>query len=118
MKVNVVKTVISIILSALLGLTCYYLASDVENRNWISFGVSFATALSLLIPAIGIDYNCGQRSTNVKLVAWLFAIAVVAANIIFSCFVYPIIIYVVVCSLIAVLGFLLIYSMVPKGEGN
>lgn len=118
MKVNVVKTVISIILSALLGLTCYYLASDAENRNWISFGVSFATVLSLLIPAIGIDYNCGQRSTNIKLVAWLFAIVVVASNIIFSCFVYPIIIYIVVSSLVAVLGFLLIYSMTPKTNPN
>lgn len=118
MKVNVVKTVVSIIVSALLGLTCYYLASDAENRNWISFGVSFATVLSLLIPAIGIDYNCGQRSANIKLVSWLLAIVVVVANTIFSCFVYPIIIYVVVCSLIAVLGFLLIYSMLPKGEGN
>ena len=109
MKINVVKFIVALIIAAVVGVICYSMTVETDNRQWISFGVTTATVGLMLAMAIGIDYNCGKRNMNIKLLAWLNLFAVIVCNIVFNCFLYPILIYVAVSVLLAVLGFLQVY---------
>ena len=118
MKVKVVNLVIAIIIAAVFGVICYYIAPEADNRQWISFGVSTATVGLLLAMAIGIDYSCGNRNTNIKLIAWLNLIGLIICNIVFSCFNYPVLIYAAVTVLLSALGFLFVYSLANPKDAN
>lgn len=111
MKVNIVKMIIAICLAMLLSLICYVLAPEVDNRKWISFGVSSLSLMVLLIQSMGIDYNCGNRNVNIKLVASIGVILTLISNIVFSCFTYSILIYIAIIGILTLLFVASIYSM-------
>ena len=111
MKLNIITTLVAVIIAALIGLLCYYLVPVFDNLQWISFGVATVTIALSLVMAIGIDYKCGNRNTNIKLVAWLTTIAVTTCNIVFCLFCFPVVVYVVVTALISLLGFLGVYGL-------
>lgn len=114
MKANVVKTVIAIVLALLIGVITYTIAKETDYRNWIAFAVTALTTAVSLIFAMGIDYNCGYRTVNIKVVAGLGTFVVLIGNIAFSCFTYNIPIYIAVMGIISVLFFALTYSLIPK----
>lgn len=116
MKANVVKTVIAIVLALLIGVITYTIAKETDYRNWIAFAVTALTTAVSLIFAMGIDYNCGYRTVNIKVVAGLGTFVVLIGNIAFSCFTYNIPIYIAVMGIIAVLFFALTYSLIPKAS--
>ena len=116
MKANFVKIIIAILISLLVSIINYYVAPVEEYRNWISLGVSFLTIASLLICAIGIDYHSGQRTVNIKIVSILGVLFAIIGNVVFSNFMYPIIIYVAVMGIVSLLFILLIYSLIPKKD--
>lgn len=116
MKANAVKVFIAVIIAAVIGVICYYLAPEADFRKWISFGVSMLTIGFSLVLAIGIDYQYGKRDMNIKLMAWLGLVPVTVCNIVFSCFNYPILIYASVTVLLSFIGFLLVYSLLKKNE--
>ena len=118
MKANVIKIVIAVVLAMLLGIINYTIASDSDYRNWISFGVTTMTMALLLILTMGIDYNCGYRTTNIKLVATIGTLIVLIGNIVFSCFDYVIPIYISILGIISLLFFVLVYVLIPKGDSK
>jgi hypothetical protein len=114
MKANVVKTIIAIVLALLIGVITFTIAPETDYRNWIAFAVTALTTAISLVFAMGIEYNCGYRTVNIKVVAGLGTLVVLIVNIAFSCFTYNIPIYIAVVGIIAVLFFALTYSLIPK----
>ena len=116
MKLNVIKSIIAIALALLIGIITYSIAPEIENRKWIAFGVTAITTAILLVLAMGINYNCGYRTANIKVVTILGTLVVLVGNIVFSCFTYNILIYIAVIGIITLLFSLLIYNLIPKSD--
>lgn len=111
MKFETVKTILSIAIALLLGFVCEIIAPETEARNWISFGVGFVSILSVLLPAMGIQYKDVRRGVSIKVFAWIMTIVLVAANIVFACYEYKIDIYIAVVLLLAVIAWGIIYGL-------
>lgn len=105
-KINPLRLIIAIVIALLFGVICYYISTEDDYRNWISLATTAVTMAMTLVPALGIDYQIGSRKTNVLTVAWLFSVLVLVANIAFSAFHYPILIYIAVTLLVALIGLL------------
>lgn len=118
MKVNIIKLVLSICIAALLGVICYYIAPAADYRQWISLGTTFVTFGVPLALATGVDYTCGKRNINIKLVAWLDALFVLLCNFVFSFFCYPIVLYVAINATLAVIGVLVVFSLYKPQKQN
>ena len=116
MKLNVIKSIIAIALALLIGIITYSIAPEIDNRKWIAFGVTAITTAISLVLAMGINYNCGYRTANIKVVTILGALVVLVGNIAFSCFTYNILIYIAVIGIITLLFFLLTYNLIPKSN--
>lgn len=112
MKIDVVKTIIALAISALLGLLCFKVAPVTESRQWISFGVSALTMFLVFAPAIAIDYSKAEkRSVSAKIVGWIFFVAIFALNLIFSFTDYDVVIYIICSGLLTVIGDSIIYAI-------
>lgn len=118
MKVNIIKLVLSICIAALLGVICYYIAPTADYRQWISLATTFVTFGVPLALAMGVDYTCGKRNINIKLVAWLDALFVLLCNFVFSFFCYPIVLYVAINAFLAVIGVLVVFSLYKPQKQN
>lgn len=119
MKVNTIKLVLSLCIAALLGVICYYIAPAEDYRPWISLATTFVTLGMPLALAMGVDYQSGKRNINIKLVAWLDALFVLISNFVFSFFCYPIVLYVAINAILAVIGVLVVFSLYkPQGQSN
>lgn len=116
MKLNVIKSIIAIALALLIGIITYSIAPEIDNRKWIAFGITAITTAISLVLAMGINYNCGYRTANIKVVTILGALVVLVGNIAFSCFTYNILIYIAVIGIITLLFFLLTYNLIPKSN--
>lgn len=114
MKVNVVKLVISVFIALLMGLICYEIAQVDGHRNWISFGVTTISLAVFLILAMGINYNSGNRTVNIKLASWVGFVITLIANVIFSCCNYNVVVYIATVGLLTLLLFTMSYSLIPK----
>ncbi len=115
MKINWIKCTLALLVSALFGLLCFEITRDVDSRNWISFAVSGITTLICLVSAIGLDMP-DKRIVNIKVNAWVFTILVAVVNVIFCCFAYNIIIYIVVVGLLVLLNVGIVYALYPKQQ--
>lgn len=111
MKINVVKCIIALGVSILLGLLCYEIAKSDEFRNWISLATAAISIFICLGSAIACDYKSGSRNANIKVTAWVFTALVVIVNFIFSCFMYNITVYVVVISLLTLMNIAITYAL-------
>ncbi len=111
MKINIVKSILALLLAGVAATICYYLAPQTDHRQWISLAVTMATTAIPLSLTMGIEYSYGKRNMNIKLVAWVDAVFVIISNIVFSCFNYPILIYIAINVLLAAICFLAVYSM-------
>ena len=116
MKLNVIKSIIASALALLIGIITYSIAPEIDNRKWIAFGVTAITTAISLVLAMGINYNCGYRTANIKVVTILGTLVVPVGNIAFSCFTYNILIYIAVIGIITLLFFLLTYNLIPKSN--
>ena len=115
MKINWEKCILALLVSVLFGLLCFEITKDVDSRNWISFAVSGITTFICLVSAIGLDMS-DNRIVNIKVNAWVFTILVALVNVIFSCFVYNIIIYIVVVGFLILLNVGIVYAIYPKQQ--
>lgn len=111
MKARPILILLSIVLSIVIGLISYEIAPDIENRQWISLGVTSATTAVALIMTMGFDYQRGNRNVNIVVTGTLVTLAVVACNFAFGFFVYPIVLYIAITLLIEVIGLMLIYLL-------
>ena len=115
MKLNWIMCVLALLVSALFGLLCFEIAKDVDSRNWISLTVSGITTFICLASAIGLEMS-DKRIVNIKVNAWVFTVLVALVNIIFCCFVYNIIFYIVVVGLLVLLNVGIVYALYPKQQ--
>jgi len=113
MKLDTIKTIISAVVSLLLGLLCFTFATEDGYRNWISFVVSFVTIVAIMIPAIAIEYK-GIRAINIKTLGWMFTFISIIVNLVFAFFAYKPTIYIVISVLVSVIGIALVYAMTPR----
>lgn len=118
MKVNIIKLILSLCIAALLGVICYYIAPAVDYRQWISLATTFVTLGVSLALSMGVDYKCGKRNINIKLIAWLDALFVLTSNFVFSFFCYPVVLYVAINAILAVIGVLVVLSLYKPKEQN
>jgi hypothetical protein len=102
MKINFVKSFLGFGIGVLIGLLCFAIAKE-EPYKWVSLIIAAATNSLSLVAAIGYEYNCGARNVNIKVTAWLGALIVIVANIIFSCFEYNILVYITIMLLITLM---------------
>lgn len=116
MKVYITKALFALGIALVIGFLCEIIAPEVGGRNWISFAVAFVSLFFMLFAALGVRYENARRGTNAKVVAWLFALALLVANIVFSCFEYKIDIYIVACLVLILLGCLILYSIIKANE--
>ena len=116
MKINVVKSVLGFGMGVLIGLLCFAIAKE-EPHTWISLAVAAVTNSICLVAAIGCDYDCGTRNVNIKVAAWLGALIVIFANMIFSCFEYNILVYITTTLLITLMLVASLYGLYkPKNK--
>lgn len=115
MKIYWFKCVLALLVSALLGLLCFKITKDVDSHKWISMVVSWISIFICLVSATGFDIP-EKRIVNIKVAAWLFTALVVLTNLIFSCFVYEIVIYIVIVGLLVLLDVWIIYVLYPKQQ--
>jgi hypothetical protein len=111
MKFNKVKLIIAIAIALLLGFICEIIAPETDGRNWISLAVGTITIVSVLLPAMGINYDNAKRGVSIKVFAWIMVVVLTIANIVFACFEYKTDIYIVVCLLLAVVGWGIVYAL-------
>jgi hypothetical protein len=111
MKINTVKFILAMAISILLGFICEILAPETDGKNWISFGIAFATIAAAVIPAMGLNYKNDRRAVSIKTFSWLLSIVLMISNIVFSCFDYQIDVYIAINCLIAVIGWVIIYGL-------
>ena len=111
MKLNPVKTLLSLGISALLGLLCCGIAQDADYRNWISFATATVSIFCCLVTAIACDYKSGYRNANIKVCAWIFTVLVTVANFVFSCFTYNILVYVALMAILTLINIGLVYTL-------
>lgn len=116
MKIEPVKSLFALGIALIVGFLCEILAPEVGGRNWISFAVATVSMLSMLFPALGITYSNVRRGVNAKVTAWVMALALLIANIAFSCFEYKVDVYIIVCLILMAVGGLIIYSLVKQNK--
>lgn len=118
MKIDKIKFALSIILCLLLGFVCQILAPTTGARNWISFFVTSITLMVLLVPALGLRYDNARKGVLIKVASWIFCIVAFITSICFACTDYKIDIYVAVSLLLAVIGWVIIYSLFSRKESS
>ena len=111
MKLNVVKTLISLGVSIVLGLLCFEIAKETDYRNWIGLAITTISIFSCLLTAIGLDFPIGNKVVNLKVSAWVCAILVTVINFIFCATEYNVIVYIVIIMLFVLLNTGITYSL-------
>ena len=111
MKINGVKFFLAIALALLIGFVCEIIASEEGGRNWIALCVAFVSIASGLVPAFGLTFENARRGVSIKITAWLLSIALCICNVIFACIEFQTDVYIVVALLLAVIGWIIIYSL-------
>lgn len=111
MKTDTVKLIIALALALALGFICEIIAPKTGGRNWISLAVGTVSIFAALLPAMGLQFENAKRGVSIKVFAWIMALALIIANIAFSCFEYKIDIYIAVCLLLSIVCWAVVYSL-------
>ena len=118
MKFEKIKSILAVLLSMALGFIFEVIAPETGWRNLISFGVGTISVSLLLVPALGIMYSDTRRTVSIKVYAWIMAMILILANLIFACFEYMIDVYVAIILLLAILGILGVYTLSKTKPAN
>lgn len=113
MKIKFVKILFGIAIGALIGYICKMIANDAHQ--WYSFAVASISIIGALILALSSYSKVdGPRETNVKLVAWIMALVMIATNVAFAFTNYKTDVYIVILALLFVIDSFIVYRMVAK----
>lgn len=82
MKINAVKTIIAVLISALISYGLYRMY-DGSHGLLLCLG-SFLSLAAMLITTIGATFKQGRTSVNIKVVAGIFFLISLISNLIFS----------------------------------
>ena len=106
MKLDVVKSLIAVAISALLAYACYEIC-NYEHVRWVIAAGAFVTIGAPMMFALGVSYQQERSSVMLKTLSWVFLLIESVSNGIFVFFDFSIPVYIIVNGLI-LLTFVLI----------
>lgn len=113
MKIKFIKVLFGIAIGALIGYICKIIATD--SLQWYSFAVASISIIGAFVLSLSsypkVD---GPRETNVKLIAWIMALVMIATNVAFAFTNYKTDVYIVILALLFVIDGFIVYRMVAK----
>ena len=112
MKLDIVKSLIAVAISALLAYACYEIC-DYERLQWVIAVGSFVSIGIPMMLALGVSSQQERSSIMLKTLSWVFLLIEMVSNGIFVFFDFSIPVYVIVNGLI-LLMFVLIYNSIYR----
>lgn len=110
MKTNVFLTIISIMLSLLIGYLAYIVAEGKENDIVCGIGTSVCL-LTTLVPAIAIKFETERLGVNIKIVSFLFLIMFLISNFCFAGFGIRMSYYIITNGMLLLIFLAILYKM-------
>lgn len=112
MKLDVVKSLIAVAISALMAYACYEICDYDRVRLVVTIG-AFLTLGITSVFSLGITLEQVRSSTMLKVLAWVILIVEIITNGIFVFFDFSIPVYVIINGLILLI-FALIYNSIYR----
>ena len=112
MKIDFVKSLIAIAISALLAYACYEIC-DYEHIQWIITAGSFITIGVPMMLALGVSSKQERSSIMLKTLSWIFFLIEIISNIVFVFLDFSVPMYIIVNGII-LLTFVLIYNSIYR----
>lgn len=102
MKVNIILTIISIAVSALLGYLTSILSVNLVSM-WVVFLSAFVSFAVVLVPFVGISHEYTGMSVNLKVLSAIGFVVIAISQGIMNAFPISASLYVVISSIIVLL---------------
>jgi len=110
LKFNVFLTIISIVLTVLLGYWIYDTAKD--DKNGLLCGILSSTCLLFtLIPLIGLQYNNGRIGVNSRVLSGIFLIIFLISHFFFAFYGVIMPTYLIINGILLLIYFALFYKL-------
>ena len=112
MKLDIVKSLIAVAISALLAYACYEIC-DYENVRWVIAAGALVTIGAPVMLALGVSSQQERSSVMLKTLSWVFLLIEIVSNGIFVFFDFSIPVYIIVNGLILLI-LVLIYNSIHR----
>ena len=112
MKLDIVKSLIAVAISALLAYACYEIC-DYERLQWVIAVGSFVSIGIPMMLALGVSSQQERSSVMLKTLSWVLLLIEIVSNGVFSFFDFSIPVYVIVNGLILLI-FALTYNSIYR----
>ena len=112
MKLDVVKSLIAVAISALLAYACYEIC-NYERVRWVIAAGAFVTIGAPMMLALVVSSPQERSSVMLNSLSWVFLLIEIVSNGVFSFFDFSIPVYIIVNGLI-LLMFVLIYNSIYR----
>lgn len=115
MKINVFLTIISLLLTSILGYLTFSIAEGDENAllGAIVSGICFAVTL---IPIIGLQYESSRLGVNVRILSGLFFIVFLISNYSYALWGINMPYYIIINGIILLVALAIIYKMTKVND--
>ena len=110
MKANVFLTLISVLLTGLIGYWIYDIAKGQEQDTLCGI-CSSVCILSTIIPLIGLQYNSGRMGVNIRILSGLFLVIFLISHFCYAIYGIKMPSYIIVNGLILVIFLGIFYKM-------
>ena len=112
MKLDVVKSLIAVAISALLAYACYEIC-DYEHIQWVIAAGAFVSIGIPMMLALGVSSQQERSSVMLKTLSWVVILIELISNGVFVFFDFSTPVYIIVNGLI-LLMFVLIYNSIYR----
>ena len=112
MKLDVVKSLIAIAISALLAYACYEIC-NYERVQWVIAAGAFVSIGIPSMLALGVSSHQERSSVMLKTLSWVFLLIEIVSNGVFVFFDFSIPVYIIINGLI-LLMFVLTYNSIYR----
>ena len=112
MKLDVVKSLIAVAISALLAYACYEIC-NYEHVRWVITAGAFVTIGTPMMLALGVSSQQERSSAMQKTLSWVFLLIEIVSNGVFVFLDFSIPVYIIINGLI-LLTFVLIYNSIYR----
>ena len=112
MKLDIVKSLIAVTISALLAYACYEIC-DYEHLQWVIAAGAFVAVGVPMMLALGVSSQQERSSVVLKTLSWVFLLIEIVSNGVFSFFDFSIPVYIIVNGIILLI-LVLIYNSIYR----
>lgn len=114
MKIDIIKTLIALGISALLayGFYSFHHSENIELLVIISFIEFFIVSFFVL----GLKFELNRTTSNVKVVSSIFFFVFLVKNILFSFFTFPKQLFILISGIIVLILMLIVYSLLKAKQ--